>query len=896
MKKTSLVLILLFFIINLVFHVGVYYGEVDEFYNSPSVMFSDGNYLYAAFDTGKNIAVVRCDEDGRIDDASFVSKGSLFSEEIAEVESIAARHNQLYILWNYRDSQSGNIVRQELEAFNSNKIRTPLKNNDILLETDLSDGYKLNNIYISSQGDLSLSGISTDKRYAVYFALDKENNDLIDKTQYLIDGGAYRSFAIRDEKYCVSISGSLMGIRNGGMTVVYDGLARNISPQTDGSVFFQDIAENKLYQLKNNTVKPYTNFPIEEALPYYETELIDMSIHNNGISFFKMADVNSGDIYYLSGTQDGIKVIPQFNLNFTSLLQVTFFQGIIQFIIGCLIIVLLTVVYYKWLKSKNVSIRILVSLIPVFAVIYCIFAFFMVLNIQNKVVTDYQTKATEAAEYLAKSYEVYDDSLDEADQELFAEKISSDLSEEFAASRTIIVREAGEQYLVIDTDYDCFFERPEKLYSTSLTDFIKNVSILKENGPKVYQDKAFVDGVYSVSFSDSGRGVYISGYDCGLLYGVFIGELYKILLPALAAFLMIFAALAVVLRIQLKPISVMRTEMEEWSKGNYSRLTVSKKSSEVFDIVRILNGSVNDFTAKIYQLSRLNSAYFRFVPQNIIKILERESVVDVEAGDKKVFAAPVAYFLMMQSSNVIRSDEQRFEYSNRYFSILNSVLKDYQSMFALINDDLTKITATFDSKTSDLLSLAKRLINELEYFNKHTSESIITPLIVIAKPEVTLAMAGDESRITPMLITAESSTVDIIYNTFEFSGCEVILLQSAFKDIDVLDNNDYRYIGYMEIENESKIIGMYDYFAASAEKTVKIKRETLPLFNDAMMAFYAGDFEKAKQLYSKVLDIDGKDGIARWYLFRCYEYENKGDSIDVSYALIKKKNFKGFDR
>ena len=895
MKRTSIVLILIFFILNLFVHVNIYYREVNDFYNAPCVMYSDGQYLHAVFDTGKRIAIVQSDKDGNINEAAFVSKGGFLTGEIASVEDIAVKHGKTYVLWNYQDYETGKLTRQAIEDFSGNRIRIPGSTQEMLIEVPVTDGFKLNHILVSDEDEIFVSGVSNDKRYAVFFTLDQENKELMNKTQYLIAGGAYRSYTIGEEKYCISVEGNLMGIENGAVTQLYEGLVRNINAQPDGTVIFQDVLNGELYILKDGEVEPYTYFDLDNAVLGHEMELIDISIYGRQTSYFKMTDAVSGEIYYLGGGRDDLQVVPQFQLDFVSLIRVVFFNSILFFLVGCVVIVALTAIYYRWLKSKRVSISILVSMIPVFVIAYGVLTFCVILQEKSRVVDDYHVKAMDAAEYLEKSYQVYEDRAEEADRDLYVNEITSEVSQEFAGSQTIILRSVGGQQLVVDIARDCFLERPEKLYSRSMTIFLKNAYNL-ENPETTFQSAPFTEGIYSFNTGTDGKGIFVSGYGAGLLYGVFVQAAFQTLAPAFGIFLVVFIALALFLRRQLKPVSMIREEIEEWTKGNYTRLTVSKKNSEVFDIVRILNGSVNDFTARIYQLSRLNTAYFRFVPQNIMKILERESVVDVEAGDKKGFVAPVAYFLMMQSQDVVRSDEERFAYSNQYFAILNSVLMDYQSMFSLINDDLTKITAAFEGKTSALLSLSKRLLSEIEQFNKYNQENIITPLIVIAKPQVTLAMAGDNSRITPMLITAESSTVDIINNTFESSGCEVILLQTAFKDMPNLDKNDYRYIGYMEIENESKIIGMYDYFAASNEKTVKMKRETLPLFNEAMESFYVGDFQKAKELYSKVLDIDSSDGIARWYLFRCYEYENKGDSIDVSYALIKKKNFKGFDR
>jgi hypothetical protein len=94
-----------------------------------------------------------------------------------------------------------------------------------------------------------------------------------------------------------------------------------------------------------------------------------------------------------------------------------------------------------------------------------------------------------------------------------------------------------------------------------------------------------------------------------------------------------------------------------------------------------------------------------------------------------------------------------------------------------------------------------------------------------------------------------------------------------------------RYIGYINDASIGRSLKLYECLDAYSEAERKLIISTLPFFEKALNLFYSDDFYLARNTFNKVLQMNPKDQIARWYLFNCEFYLNKTDNSNVSYAL-----------
>ena len=96
-----------------------------------------------------------------------------------------------------------------------------------------------------------------------------------------------------------------------------------------------------------------------------------------------------------------------------------------------------------------------------------------------------------------------------------------------------------------------------------------------------------------------------------------------------------------------------------------------------------------------------------------------------------------------------------------------------------------------------------------------------------------------------------------------------------------------RYIGYINDASVGRCLKLYECLDAHSEAERKLIISTLPFFEKALNLFYSDDFYLARNTFNKVLQMNPKDQIARWYLFNCEYYLNATGNEEVVYGLYE---------
>ncbi len=316
-------------------------------------------------------------------------------------------------------------------------------------------------------------------------------------------------------------------------------------------------------------------------------------------------------------------------------------------------------------------------------------------------------------------------------------------------------------------------------------------------------------------------------------------------LNALATVLLICPAIFLVLilmtRRLLRPLGEVRRALEEfYASGGGNRIQLARMPrTELYEVGRVFNELSVQTRVQFNKLSTINGAYVRLVPDCLLRMLGKEDVQALSAGD---FAALDGAMLMFLPERPARSAErlERFlEPAARQIQAFEGMLVDY-------DEGLGALAALFqDPEKAKACARA--------YLTDRGEEGGVTAAVFSDRVEA--GVFGSEKLMIPLAVSQNLHRKQQVLERLGSFGA--VLVQAGDGD------SNLRLLGWdgelAYREDPSCRPGAWQ----------SCWRSAAPLWERGMEEFQRGEFAGAMRTFTQVLRVLPGDGAARWYLFRC---------------------------
>ena len=276
-----------------------------------------------------------------------------------------------------------------------------------------------------------------------------------------------------------------------------------------------------------------------------------------------------------------------------------------------------------------------------------------------------------------------------------------------------------------------------------------------------------------------------------------------------------------------------------------------------------------------YTKYQIFESCYRFAPKNIEKILGRDSITEVNSGDRVLLHGTMAVVSIAGGQD--RENGLAEEISS-FVSLIEEHQERSGGFFVSGHCGLDMMKVLFLEESRDTAAFGVSLMQDFARQDTSCPGSRKAG-ILLHYSQYTYGIAGTGKHSLPYLLSGEMEELERYAGWFRSLNLPLVITETV-KNRENLES-PVRYLGYLLISDVNERIRLYEVLDACPLREGKLKAQTDPKFQKGIELFYQHDFYLARNTFNEVLRENPEDAMATWYLFTCEKYLNeihvKGD-------------------
>ncbi len=320
---------------------------------------------------------------------------------------------------------------------------------------------------------------------------------------------------------------------------------------------------------------------------------------------------------------------------------------------------------------------------------------------------------------------------------------------------------------------------------------------------------------------------------------------------------------------------------------DWVRIRVSG-GDEIGGMASTLNSLFHDRREAERERERVAASYRRFVPEQILKLLGKQSILDVDKNT--LVSRPMAVmqvFFLFPDPVYTSANKTRLLYDS-----VNQVIERTASVFrqkggAVFNFAYNGYDVVMEQDPEQVISAAVAVRQEVLALNEQRSQDALPTVelrIAADVGEVILGIVGDKDQIEPSTMSGCFSTLKELIDIGVRVDANILCTEPIFSGIRGYGS---RYMGKCVVER--KAVRVYEVFDGDAYETRKGKESGARQFSEGVLSLYSGDVSGAKRIFLELVREVPQDGGARYYLYLADRL--KEDDVSDGVSLNERTGF-----
>ena len=290
-----------------------------------------------------------------------------------------------------------------------------------------------------------------------------------------------------------------------------------------------------------------------------------------------------------------------------------------------------------------------------------------------------------------------------------------------------------------------------------------------------------------------------------------------------------------------------------------------------------------------HELIRINQAYERFVPNEFLKLLDKQSILEVKLGDQVEKKMTVLFSDIRRFTTLSEkmTPTEVFNFVNTYFSKMEPVILHYQGVIDKYIGDA--IMALFPTCADDAVQAAINMLKTLEQHNlvleKQGNPSLHIG-IGLHTGTVMVGIIGGEERMDGTVIADAVNLASRVEGLTKVYGTPLLITEETYLQLRDPLQYHIRVIDAVKVKGKSEVVTIYEIYDADPVHIAELKDQTRDEFEEAFVLYHWGEFEAALPMFQNVLEGNRYDDAAQIYLERCQRALNVSFPTKVKILVV----------
>jgi adenylate cyclase len=273
----------------------------------------------------------------------------------------------------------------------------------------------------------------------------------------------------------------------------------------------------------------------------------------------------------------------------------------------------------------------------------------------------------------------------------------------------------------------------------------------------------------------------------------------------------------------------------------------------------------------------------RFVPREFLKMLQKESIAEVELGnyisrEMTVMFSDIRSFTTLSE---MMTPQENFDFVNAYFGYVSPIIRENNGFIVKYLGD--GMMAIFPDGADDALKAGIGKLKQVAAYNAERQKRGYHPIqigIGVHTGPMMMGIVGEAAR---MQGDALSDTVNLtarLEGLTKFYGVSLMITETVFKCLEDPSKYNLRFLGRVQAKGREAPISLFEVFDGDPAEILEIKRETKSEFEQGLLLYHQKQFPEASVCFSGVLKRNLADEAARLYLRRAAHFMVHGTPAD----------------
>lgn len=284
--------------------------------------------------------------------------------------------------------------------------------------------------------------------------------------------------------------------------------------------------------------------------------------------------------------------------------------------------------------------------------------------------------------------------------------------------------------------------------------------------------------------------------------------------------------------------------------------------------------NINFWKEKSAHLEKVNEAYSRFVPNEFLKLLEKDSMLDVKLGDHIQKEMTILFSDIRQFTEMSEkmTPQENFIFLNSYLEVIGPIIRKHNGFIDKYIGDA--IMALFAGDPDDALFAAIEMQEELRIFNFERATHGLEPVKVgigIHTGNLILGTIGEKERMEGTVIADAVNLASRIESLTKEYYTSILISEFSVRKMKNAKQFLLREIDYVVVKGKSNVVTVLECFDIDPKEKADKKKLSTPYLFAGLFNFQSGNYEEALQNFIAVQDISLEDPIPVLHIKRCQD-------------------------